>query len=191
MLLDSGGQYKFGTTDITRTLAKKQPSDLEKLYYTLVLKGHISVANSKLEKGSTATSLDTVARKFLQQHSLDYNHSTGHGIGYMLNVHEGPVAISRKNEIPLQKNILLSIEPGVYIENHIGVRLENMILTKEKNDFVYFDTISLVPFDNKFIDFDLLTTDEKSWLKNYNQTILDTLKLPIKIQNWLARYINQ
>ena len=191
LLLDSGGQYKFGTTDITRTLAKKQPSDLEKLYYTLVLKGHISVANSKLEKGSTATSLDTVARKFLQQHSLDYNHSTGHGIGYMLNVHEGPVAISRKNEIPLQKNILLSNEPGVYIENHIGVRLENMILTKEKNDFVYFDTISLVPFDNKFIDFDLLTTDEKSWLKNYNQTILDTLKLPIKIQNWLARYINQ
>jgi Xaa-Pro aminopeptidase len=190
LLLDSGGQYKFGTTDITRTLAKNQPTDLEKLYYTLVLKGHIAVANSKLEKGSTAATLDSVARKFLQEHSLDYNHSTGHGIGYMLNVHEGPVAISRKNEVPLQKNILLSNEPGVYIENHMGVRLENMIVTREKENFVYFDTISLVPFDNKLINFDLLTATEKSWLKNYNEIILDTLKLPTKIQDWLVKFVN-
>ena len=190
LLLDSGGQYKFGTTDITRTLAKKQPTDSERLYYTLVLKGHIAVANSKVKKGSTAATLDSIARKFLQQHSLDYNHSTGHGIGYMLNVHEGPVAISQKNEIPLQKNILLSNEPGVYIENHMGVRLENMIVTQEKDEFIYFDTISLVPFDNKLINFELLTTDEKLWLKNYNRIILDTLKLPIKIQNWLVQFIN-
>jgi len=175
LLLDSGGQYKFGTTDITRTLAKVQPSDLEKLYYTLVLKGHIAVANSKIKKGSTAASLDDVARKFLKEHSLDYNHSTGHGIGYMLNVHEGPVAISRKNEIPLRKNILLSNEPGVYIENHMGVRLENMMVTCEKDDFVYFDTISLVPFDNKLINFDLLTHNERIWLKNYNEKIWDTI----------------
>lgn len=190
LLLDSGGQYKFGTTDITRTLAKKEPTDLEKLYYTLVLKGHIAVANSKLEKGSTATVLDNVARKFLKEHSLDYNHSTGHGIGYMLNVHEGPVAISRKNEVTLQKNILLSNEPGVYIENHMGVRLENMIVTREKENFIYFDTISLVPFDNKLINFDLLTTTEKSWLKNYNEIILDTLRLPTKIQDWLVKFVN-
>ena len=190
LLLDSGGQYKFGTTDITRTLAKKDPTDLEKLYYTLVLKGHIAVANSKLKKGSTAATLDGVARKFLQEHSLDYNHSTGHGIGYMLNVHEGPVAISRKNEIPLQKNILLSNEPGVYVENHMGVRLENMIVTQEKDGFIYFDTVSLVPFDNKLINFDLLTADEKLWLGTYNKTILDTLKLPTEIQNWLAQFIN-
>ncbi len=181
LLLDSGGQYKFGTTDITRTLTKGQPTNLEKLYYTLVLKGHIAVANSKIEKGSTAASLDDVARKFLKEHSLDYNHSTGHGIGYMLNVHEGPIAISRKNEIPLQKNILLSNEPGVYIENHMGVRLENMMVTCEKDDFVYFDTISLVPFDNKLINFDLLTLDEQTWLKNYNEKILDTIKLPANI----------
>lgn len=190
LLLDSGGQYKFGTTDITRTLAKKQPSEMEKLYYTLVLKGHIAVANAKLEKGSTAAPLDSVARKFLQQHSLDYNHSTGHGIGYMLNVHEGPVAISRNNKIPLQPNILLSNEPGVYIENHMGVRLENMIVTKERNGFIYFDTISLVPFDNKLIDYSLLTSDEKLWLQNYNEKILDSLKLPKNILDWLAKYTN-
>lgn len=190
LLLDSGGQYKFGTTDITRTLAKKQPSETEKLYYTLVLKGHIAVASAKLEKGSTAAVLDGVARKFLQQHSFDYNHSTGHGIGYMLNVHEGPIAISRNNKIPLQPNILLSNEPGVYIENHMGVRLENMIVTEEMDNFICFDTISLVPFDNKLIDYSFLTSDEKLWLKSYNEKILNNLKLPKNISDWLAKYIN-
>ena len=191
MLLDSGGQYKFGTTDITRTLAKRQPSETEKLYYTLVLKGHIVVASAKLKKGSTAAELDGVARKFLQQHSLDYNHSTGHGIGYMLNVHEGPVAISRNNKVPLQQNILLSNEPGVYIENHMGVRLENMIVTKERGNFIYFDTISLVPFDNKLIDYSILTPGEKLWLKNYNEKTLDSLKLPENIRSWLRDYIKE
>lgn len=190
LLLDSGGQYKFGTTDITRTLAKKHPSDTERLYYTLVLKGHIAVASAKLEKGSTAAILDGVARKFLQQHSLDYNHSTGHGIGYMLNVHEGPVAISRNNKVPLQPNILLSNEPGIYIENHMGVRLENMIVTQEKDNFICFDTISLVPFDNKLIDYSILSSDEKLWLKSYNEKILSSLKLPKNISDWLAKYIN-
>ena len=191
LLLDSGGQYKFGTTDITRTLAKEQPSDTEKLYYTLVLKGHIAVASAKLEKGATAARLDDVARKFLQQHSLDYNHSTGHGIGYMLSVHEGPVAISRNNKIPLQPNILLSNEPGVYVENHMGVRLENMIVTEERNNFIYFDTISLVPFDNKLIDCSILTPSEKLWLKNYNEKILDNLNLPENIRSWLSNYIKE
>lgn len=188
LLLDSGGQYKFGTTDITRTLAKKEPSNLEKLYYTLVLKGHIAVASSKLPKGSNASTLDNIARKFLKQHSLDYNHSTGHGIGYMLNVHEGPVAISQKNKIPLQKNILLSNEPGVYIENHMGVRLENMMVSQEKYDSIYFDTISLVPFDNKLINYSLLTSDEQRWLLIYNTKILGTLNLPKNISNWLSSY---
>ena len=163
---------------------------MEKLYYTLVLKGHIAVASAKLKKGSTAAVLDNVARKFLQQHSLDYNHSTGHGIGYMLNVHEGPVAISRNNKIPLQANILLSNEPGVYIENHMGVRLENMIVTEERNGFIYFDTISLVPFDNRLIDYSLLTFDEKLWLRSYNEKILNSLKLPKNILDWLAKYTN-
>lgn len=189
LLLDSGGQYKFGTTDVTRTLTKKQPTDEEKKYYTFVLKGHIAVASSKLKKGSTTQVLDQVARKFLKQHSLDYNHSTGHGIGYMLNVHEGPIAISRKNEIPLQKNILLSNEPGVYIENHMGVRLENMMISREKDDFIFFDTISLVPFDNKLIDYSLLTIDEIFWLEKYNERILNTLKLPKNTYDWLLKYI--
>lgn len=189
LLLDSGGQYKFGTTDITRTLSKKSPTDLEKLYYTLVLKGHIAVANAKIKKGSITASLDAIARKFLQQHSLNYNHSTGHGIGYMLDVHENPVAISQKNKIPLQKNILLSNEPGVYIENHMGVRLENMIVSQEKDDSICFDTISLVPFDNKLINYSLLTSDEQYWLLTYNTKILNTLNLPKNISHWLSNYI--
>ena len=189
LLLDSGGQYKLGTTDITRTLAKKQPTDLEKLYYTLVLKGHIAVASSKLEKGSITAELDSIARKFLQQYSLNYNHSTGHGIGYMLNVHEGPIAISQKNKIPLHKNILLSNEPGVYIENHIGVRLENMMVSQEKDGLIYFDTISLVPFDNNLINYSLLTSDEQRWILDYYRKILDTLKLSKNISDWLLDYI--
>jgi len=191
LLLDSGGQYKFGTTDITRTLTKEPPSETEKLYYTLVLKGHIAVASAKLKKGSNAAILDNLARKFLQQHSLDYSHSTGHGIGYMLSVHEGPFAISRNNKIPLRSNILLSNEPGVYVENHMGVRLENMIVTEEKDNLICFDTISLVPFDNKLINHSLLNADEELWLKNYNEKILDELRLPKNIRCWLIDYIKE
>lgn len=187
LLLDSGGQYRFGTTDITRTLAKKQPTKQEKLYYTLVLKGHIAVARSVVSKGSNTQELDKAARKFLQEYSLDYDHSTGHGIGYMLNVHEGPVGISKRNIVPLEANILLSNEPGVYIEGHMGVRLENMIVTEEKNGFIHFNTISLVPFDHQLIDYYLLTEEEKSWLRSYNEKILDTLSLSSEIKNWLVK----
>ncbi|MCR5309496.1 MAG: M24 family metallopeptidase [Bacilli bacterium] len=188
MLLDSGGQYKFGTTDITRTLAKKQPTKQEQMYYTLVLKGHIAVATATLPKGSISSTIDDLARKFLKQHSLDYNHSTGHGIGYMLSVHEGPVGISKKNTVPLQANILLSNEPGVYIEGHMGVRIENMILTEETNGLIGFNTISLIPFDHQLIDFSLLTPEEISWLKDYNETILDTLDLPSKVKDWVDSF---
>ncbi len=189
LLLDSGGQYKYGTTDITRTLSKKTPSAQEKFYYTLVLKGHIAVALEKLQKGDSAESLDSLARRYLKQYQLDYNHSTGHGIGYMLNVHEGPIAISKNNQIPLQANMLLSNEPGVYIENNIGIRLENMILTKEINGQIAFDTISLVPFDTKFIEFQFLDKNEKNWLKKYNEQVLTNPFLENSIKNWLYSYI--
>ena len=188
LLLDSGGQYTYGTTDITRTFAKKIPNPQEKLYYTLVLKGHIAVANSELKKGQSCSILDKFARQFLKQYSLDYNHSTGHGIGYMLNVHEGPIAISKNNLVPLEKNILLSNEPGVYIKNHLGIRLENMMISREKNGSVFFETISLVPFDFNFIEFSLLDFSEKLWLKNYNEKIFDSLNLSNSIANWLKKY---
>lgn len=189
LLLDSGGQYKFGTTDITRTLSKVKPSSEEKLYYTLVLKGHLEVANAQFKKGETGSSIDALARKYLREYSLDYNHSTGHGIGYMLGVHEGPISISPKSKVPLSANMLLSNEPGVYMENHLGVRLENMMITREKNDSIFFETISLVPFDNKFIDFSLLNGIEKSQLKNYNEKITSNLNLPKHLFDWLISYI--
>ncbi len=191
LLLDSGGQYKYGTTDITRTLSRSIPSIQEKLYYTLVLKGHIAIALAKLPKGSSGYLLDSLARQYLWNYNLDYNHSTGHGIGYMLNVHEGPIAISKNNQIPLKSNMVLSNEPGVYIENHLGIRLENMIVTKEENNFIYFDTISLVPFDYKFIEFSLLSNLEKLWLYNYNKKILSNKFLSNSIRYWLIEYLNK
>lgn len=188
LLLDSGGQYKYGTTDITRTLSKRTPTAQQKLYYTLVLKGHIAVANARLPKGTTGDILDQLARKHLQEHSLDFNHGTGHGIGYMLGVHEGPVALSKNNKIPLRANMLLSNEPGVYIENEIGIRLENMMIVKNDGKFISFETISLVPFDGKFIDFSLLIDDEKTWLKNYNDNIINSLNFTDL--DWLKSYMN-
>ena len=186
LLLDSGGQYKYGTTDITRTLSKRTPTDQQKLYYTLVLKGYIAVANARLPKGTAGDIPDQLARKYLLEHSLDFNHGTGHGIGYMLGVHEGPVALSKNNKVPLQANMLLSNEPGVYIENELGIRLENMMIVKDDGEFISFETISLVPFDRKFIDFSLLTDDEKTWLNNYNDNIINSLNF--SDIDWLKNY---
>ncbi|MBQ3565249.1 MAG: M24 family metallopeptidase [Alphaproteobacteria bacterium] len=187
LLLDSGGQYLYGTTDITRTFTKIIPTKEEKTYYTLVLKGHISVANAKLPKDYTGAALDVLARQYLWNAGLDYNHGTGHGIGYMLNVHEGPIAISKKNSVPLKANMLLSNEPGIYFENHLGIRLENMIVVKNLSEnFFAFDTISLVPFDFNFIDVSLLTCEEKKWLIKYHRDILDKLQLRAEVKSWLT-----
>ena len=185
LLLDSGGQYKYGTTDITRTLSRRTPTETEKLYYTLVLKGHIAVATAKIPCGESAASLDSLSRKYLQQHNLDFNHSTGHGIGYMLGVHEGPIAISKYSTVELKQNMLLSNEPGLYLESKIGIRLENMMVSKISGNYIEFDTISLVPFDRKFINFALLDEHEISWLQKYNDHILDNEFLSDDAKKWL------
>lgn len=186
LLLDSGGQYKYGTTDITRTVALRMPTLKEKLFYTLVLKGHIAVANAKFPKGTTGSQLDSLARQFLWQHNADYGHSTGHGIGYMLHVHESPVGISKSNNVPLQPNMLLSNEPGYYLADNFGIRLENMMVVQNaSDDFLEFDTISLIPFDMKFIDFSLLTKPELNWLKTYHEKILTELDLEANVKNWV------
>ncbi|MDR2107732.1 MAG: M24 family metallopeptidase [Holosporaceae bacterium] len=186
LLIDSGGQYKNGTTDITRTVSVGEPTAEQKFFYTLVLKGHIALADAKFPAGTGGNRLDSLARQFLWRHSADYDHSTGHGIGYMLHVHEGPAAISVGNGVPLQPGMILSDEPGYYRENAFGIRLENMMLTKEAGDgSLCFETLSLVPFDAGFIDKNLLTEEEIRWLKKYNETIMSSLKLDDDVFDWL------
>ncbi|MDR0968508.1 MAG: aminopeptidase P family protein [Holosporaceae bacterium] len=182
LLIDSGGQCERGTTDVTRTVAVAEPTEEQKLFYTLVLKGHIALADAKFPAGTRGSQLDSLARQFLWRYSKDYAHSTGHGIGYMSHVHEGPVGISSRNDIPLQAGMILSNEPGYYQENGFGIRLENMMLVVENDDgYLSFETLSLVPFDRKFIREDLLTEEESNWLKAYNRKIAATLDLPEEV----------
>lgn len=199
LLLDSGGQYKNGTTDITRTLCKKAPAESARLAYTLVLKGHIALANAEFSPDTPAKNLDKLARQFLLEHGMDYAHGTGHGIGYMLHVHEGHVQISSYCDAPLQPGMLMSNEPGYYLENQFGIRLENMMFVEACGDganggsngngeTLKFETISLVPFDPKFIEFDLLTADEKKWINEYHEKILEISELDKAEENWLKDF---
>ncbi|MDR2067407.1 MAG: aminopeptidase P family protein [Holosporaceae bacterium] len=190
LLLDSGGQYKYGTTDITRTICLKNPTEEQKLFYTLVLKGHIALASAKFPAGTTGAQLDSLARQFLWRYSSNYDHSTGHGIGYALDVHEGPCAVSFHSGVPLQAGMVLSNEPGYYRENGFGIRLENMMLTlEEANGFLSFETISLVPFDAKFIQREMLNAEENSWLKAYHNKIVSSAELQDDVLAWLNEYV--
>ncbi len=131
-LVDSGGQYEFGTTDVTRTISLNNSSERVKNIFTRVLKGHIAVATFKLKKNVSGSKIDIEARKFLKQIGLNYPHGTGHGVGYFLNVHEGPQAISRNNYVKLQQGMVVSNEPGYYKKNEFGIRIENLIYVKKK-----------------------------------------------------------
>ena len=129
-LVDSGGQYEFGTTDVTRTISLKNSNKRIKEIFTRVLKGHIAVANFKLKKNTCGSEIDVSARKYLKQIGLDYSHGTGHGVGYFLNVHEGPHAISKNNKVKFQNGMVVSNEPGYYEKNNFGIRIENLIYVK-------------------------------------------------------------
>ena len=132
-LVDSGGQYSFGTTDVTRTISLDNKSSYIKEIYTRVLKGHIAVSNFKIKKNSTGSQIDRNARKFLKKIKLDYPHGTGHGVGYFLNVHEGPQSFSKKNKVKLQNGMVISNEPGYYKEGWFGIRIENLVYIKKIN----------------------------------------------------------
>jgi Xaa-Pro aminopeptidase len=190
LLLDSGGQYKYGTTDITRTVCINFPTHEQKLFYTLVLKGHIAIASAQIPVGSTGAQLDPLARQFLWKYSSDYDHGTGHGIGYVSHVHEGPAGISKNNNVQLKAGMILSNEPGYYRANHFGIRLENMMLIHETCGFLWFETISLVPFEMKFIDKKLLTVEEAAWIGNYHKNIVLNMKdlLNDDVLAWLEKY---
>ena len=175
-MVDSGGQYLYGTTDVTRTLSLDVQDQKIKEIYTRVLKGHIAVASYKLTKNSYGDKIDRSARKFLKDVDLDYPHGTGHGVGYFSNVHEGPQAISRGNKVKFKEGMITSNEPGYYKKNYFGIRIENLIYVKKTNGKLKFEDLTLVPIDKKLIESKLLTTSEKNWLNSYHQTVFISLK---------------
>jgi Xaa-Pro aminopeptidase len=192
LLLDSGGQYMYGTTDITRTIALANPTEEQQLFYTLVLKGHIALATAKFPVGTTGAQLDILARQFLHHYCADYNHATGHGIGYMLSVHEGPAAMADNSNVSLAAGMLFSNEPGYYRANEFGIRLEDMMLVRGENDnFLAFEMMSWVPFDWKLINKTLLTDDEFTWMLAYQDEILDQTRphLSLDVAAWLQHFL--
>ncbi len=175
-LVDSGGQYEFGTTDVTRTISLNNSNKRVKNIFTRVLKGHIAVADFKIRNGTTGSKIDSKARKFLKQIGLDYSHGTGHGVGYFLNVHEGPQAISKSNKIKLQEGMVVSNEPGYYEKNKFGIRIENLIYVKKEKNKKYFENLTLAPIDKELIDINILNKNEKKWINKYHKKVFDSLK---------------
>lgn len=176
LLIDSGGQYDDGTTDITRTLILGHPTDAMRHHYTCVLKGHIALASTTFPKGTTGAQLDVLARSPLWNFHLDYPHGTGHGVGSFLSVHEGPQHISKTGHEPLRPGMILSNEPGYYLEGEYGIRLENLMVVVSLNEnWLAFETLTLVPFDNRLIDKSLLSRKETVWLDDYHRRCLETI----------------
>lgn len=193
-LIDSGGQYPQGTTDITRTVAIGKPSKEMIDDFTLVLQGHIALATVKFPQGTTGAQLDVLARAPLWSVGKDYDHGTGHGVGSFLSVHEGPCSISKRGNSELMAGMILSNEPGFYKENHYGIRIENLILVEktDNNCLLGFRTLTLAPLDPNLINFKLLSLKEKIWLKNYHKNIFSIYKKTLSAHEkaWLERIKN-
>ncbi len=189
LLVDSGGQYTDGTTDITRTIALGPLTEEMKLHYTLVLKGHISLAMARFAEGTTGAELDKLARGPLLEKGLNYNHGTGHGVGHLLSVHEGPQSISpRGTGCPVLPGMITSNEPGLYLEGKYGIRLENEVLCEKGEDgLLQFRTITFCPWEREAIVTELLSTDELKWVDDYHNHVYTTLKpyLNVECAQWL------
>ena len=190
-LCDSGGQYKYGTTDVTRTLCFNKPPKRIKDIFTRVLKGHIAVANTNLNKKKTGKIIDKSARYYLNKINLDYAHGTGHGVGFFLNVHEGPQAISKYNEVPLKPGMILSNEPGYYRENEFGIRIENLVYIKKYKNKNLFKNLTLAPIDTDLVNFKLLNKEEKNYLSKYHLEVYSKISkfLDSKEKKWLLNLI--
>ena len=190
-LCDSGGQYKYGTTDVTRTLCFSKPKQYIKDAFTKVLKGHIAVVLTNLNKDNTGKKIDLRARKFLKKDGLDYAHGTGHGVGFFLNVHEGPQSISKYNSTIIDKGMILSNEPGFYKKNYFGIRIENLLYVKKINNNLSFENLTLAPIENDLINYSLLNKVEKNYLFKYHLSIYSEYSsvLNKKEKNWLASLI--
>ena len=196
LLLDSGGQYLQGTTDITRTVALGPCSKEQQKHFTLVLKGHIALDTVVFPTGTPGRNVDVLARAPLWKAGLNYGHGTGHGVGFFLNVHEGPQGISgadsAKTRHAIMPGMITSNEPGFYLENQYGIRIENLVLCKKHEDptfegFLNFETLTLFPIDLNLIDMDILNEEEINWLNNYHQLVYDKLSpsLDAQHQDWL------
>ena len=175
-LVDSGGQYEFGTTDVTRTISLKNYNNRIKNIFTRVLKGHIAVASFKFRKNTSGSEIDVEARKYLKQIGLNYAHGTGHGVGYFLNVHEGPHSISKNNKVILKEGMIISNEPGYYEKNKFGIRIENLIYVKKEKNKIIFENLTIAPIDKDLIDASMLSNKEKKWLNNYHKKVFKKLK---------------
>ncbi len=195
LLVDSGGQYHDGTTDITRTLYFGTPSEDFKEAYTNVLKGMIGLSRARFPKGTTGAQIDVFARQHLWSSGQNYLHGTGHGVGFFLNVHEGPQGFSSGTTVqaqtPIVPGMVTSNEPGYYLEDHFGIRIENLILCVESQyeDYYEFETITYFPIDSKAIISNKMTRAEIDWINDYNQIVYDKLSphLDAEAQNWLAQ----
>jgi Xaa-Pro aminopeptidase len=197
-LLDSGGQYLDGTTDVTRTIAFQAPSPEQKDRFTRVLKGHIAIIQARFPRGTSGLQLDTLARHSLWQIGVDYAHGTGHGVGSYLNVHEGPQSISKRgNSVALQPGMILSNEPGYYKAGAYGIRIESLVIVIEKNDIptaeypmLGFETLTVVPICLKLVDTTLLDSSEINWLNNYHAYVRSVI-IPLVDQETAAWIIDQ
>jgi len=170
-LVDSGGQYSFGTTDVTRTISLDNNSKFIREIYTRVLKGHIAVSDYKIRKNSKGSDIDRNARKSLKKIGLDYPHGTGHGVGYFLNVHEGPQSFSKKNKINLKPGMIISNEPGYYKEGNFGIRIENLIYIKKNK----FEELTMTPIEKDLIKKKMLSKKEIGWLNKYHSKVKKNL----------------
>ena len=198
-LIDSGGQYPDGTTDITRTLwtGPGPAPDALRARYTTVLRGHIALATLRFPAGVAGPHLDAIARRPLWDAGLDYDHGTGHGVGSFLSVHEGPVAFSRAARVvPIQPGMILSNEPGYYLPGHYGIRIENLLLTlaapeqpDQAKPFLEFETLTLAPYCRALIAPELLTPAERAWIDAYQARVLAKVgpALPASVREWMAR----
>jgi Xaa-Pro aminopeptidase len=195
LLVDTGGQYFDGTTDITRTISLGAITPEMKHDFTLVLKGHIAIATARFPENTRGAQLDVLARNHLWQEGLSYMHGTGHGVGHFLNVHEGPQHIRlEENPVCLEPGMVTSNEPGVYRSGKYGIRIENLVLVKKEMEtdfgkFYGFETLTLCPIDLQLVQVEILSSEEKAWLNTYHQTVYQRLspKLSKEEQDWLKR----
>ena len=190
-LCDSGGQYKYGTTDVTRTICFSKQKQSIKNIFTKVLKGHIAVATTNINKHYTGKKIDKRARKFLNKSNLDYAHGTGHGVGFFLNVHEGPQSITKTNTVKIKEGMILSNEPGYYKTNKYGIRIENLVYVRKLNKNLFFENLTMAPIEKDLINFNLLTAAEKNYLFKFHLEVYSKISnyLNLKERKWLASFI--
>ena len=191
LLCDSGGQYRYGTTDVTRTICFNKPNDNIKNIFTKVLKGHIAVASCNLVTHYNGKLIDVLARRSLKMSGLDYKHGTGHGVGFFSNVHEGPQGISKFNTIKIKEGMILSNEPGYYKKGKFGIRIENLVHVKKIKKKLFFENLTLAPIEKDLINFKNLTHKEKEYLFRYHLKVYSKLYkyLNRNEKKWLASFI--